>query len=103
MYPSNYAGSITFTILMLIVLLIIRYLILRHKNLLFKFMNVGVDMPSKKGKTIIQIEATTKISKSSNLMIVNIDGERILLGVNQDSISKIKTLKKSEGEDKNER
>lgn len=103
MYPSNYAGSITLTVLILIVLLIIRYLILRHKDLLFKFMNMGIDVPSKKGKAIIQIETTTKISKSSSLMIVNIDGERILLSVTQDSISNIKTLKKSEREDKNER
>ena len=60
-------------------------------------------MSSKKGTVIIQIETTTKISKSSSLMVVNVDGERLLLGVTQDSISNIKTLGKSEGEYKNER
>ena len=101
MFPSNYAESITLTVLILIGLLIIRYLLLRHKDLLFKFMNI--DMSSKKGTVIIQIETTTKISKSSSLMVVNVDGERLLLGVTQDSISNIKTLGKSEGEYKNER
>lgn len=101
MFPSNYAESITLTVLILIGLLIIRYLLLRHKDLLFKFMNI--DMSSKKGTVIIQIETTTKISKSSSLMVVNIDGERLLLGVTQDSISNIKTLGESEGEYKNER
>lgn len=101
MFPSNYAESITLTVLILIGLLIIRYLLLRHKDLLFKFMDI--DMSSKKGTVIIQIETTTKISKSSSLMVVNVDGERLLLGVTQDSISNIKTLGKSEGEYKNER
>ncbi|PSV14318.1 hypothetical protein C0W59_15075 [Photobacterium kishitanii] len=103
MYPSNYAGSITLTVLILIGLLIIRYLLLRHKDLLFKFMNINPDMSSKKGTVIIQIETTTKISKSSSLMIVNVDGERLLLGVTQDSISNIKSLGKSEREYNNER
>ena len=101
MFPSNYAESITLTVLILIGLLIIRYLLLRHKDLLFKFMDIN--MSSKKGTVIIQIETTTKISKSSSLMIVNVDGERFLLGVTQDPISNIKTLGKSEGEYKNER
>ncbi|WP_413506216.1 flagellar biosynthetic protein FliO [Photobacterium phosphoreum] len=101
MFPSNYAESITLTVLILIGLLIIRYLLLRHKDLLFKFMDIN--MSSKKGTVIIQIETTTKISKSSSLMVVNVDGERLLLGVTQDSISNIKTLGKSEGEYKNER
>ena len=74
MFPSNYAESITLTVLILIGLLIIRYLLLRHKDLLFKFMDI--DMSSKKGTVIIQIETTTKISKSSSLMIVNVEDRK---------------------------
>lgn len=98
MFPNNYTNSIALTVLILASLLIIRYFILRHKNLLFKFMNMDIDMSSCKGKVIIQIETTTKLNKSSSLMVVNIDDERLLLSVTQDSISYIKTLKKSKGE-----
>ncbi|WP_256385145.1 flagellar biosynthetic protein FliO [Photobacterium toruni] len=98
MFPNNYTSSIALTVLILASLLIIRYFILRHKNLLFKFMNMDIDMSSCKGKVIIQIETTTKLNKSSSLMVVNIDDERLLLSVTQDSISYIKTLKKSKGE-----
>ncbi|MCG3883689.1 flagellar biosynthetic protein FliO [Photobacterium leiognathi] len=73
----------------LIVLLFLRQLLINKKAFISKLFAI----PITKGDGAIEVESVKKITSAASVAIINVDGERMLVGIGESSVTKLKDLK----------